>query len=115
MYTKPTLAEVVTALDRAAGVTVPEGDFEGDPLNQLGHVLAPTDAAIVDEAVALTQAYVRHGDGEPIRRSLTALTRRGFSVHLNPSQDDPMRLVGQVKVGDHFIDLSDDNGPSDQD
>ena len=112
MYTNPTLSDVVVALERVAGITVPEGDFEGDPLNHLGHVLTPTDAAVVDEAIALTQAYVRHVDGEPNRRSLTALTRRGFPVHLNQSQDDSMRLVGQVRIGDHVIDLSDDSAPA---
>ncbi|MGY6272742.1 hypothetical protein ACXIUT_23935 [Achromobacter denitrificans] len=110
--TKPTLDEVVEAIEATRDIEMPENiDCEGDPLNhedvldQLPH----EDAKKVEEARETVREYIAPG-GELDKRSLTALKKRGVDVTFNPHQYDQDRYVGRVIVNDDtdtFISLDD--------
>ena len=116
----PTKKDVVAALQALQDIERPEGDNEGDPINSstVYPYLSPQNQALVDHAEQLTNEYVRkpgdEGD-EPNRRALTELKKAGFSAYLGPDQYDPYRLVGDVKVGDWTLDVSDPNSQTTDD
>lgn len=116
---KPTINDVTKALDALERITIPEGDFEGDPVNSpcLYRNLSSKDQDIVDLAEQLVSEYVRklgaHGD-EANTRSLTEIRKRGYKVSFNPDQYDPDRLVGYVEGHGRIVDLSDPSGEADE-
>lgn len=109
---QPTINDVTKALDALARITIPDGDFDGDPVNSpyLYRNLSSRDQDIVDRAEQLVSEYVRkpgdHGD-EVNARSLTEIRKRGYKVSFNPDQYDPDRLVGHVEGHGRIVDLSD--------
>lgn len=116
----PTKRDVVVALQALQDIERPEGDNEGDPINSptVYPYLSPPDQALVDHALKLTNEYVRkpgdEGD-EPNKRSLTELNKAGFSAYLGPDQYDPYRFVGEVKMGDWTLNVSDPNNEATDD
>lgn len=116
----PNKKDVVTALEALRNIERPEGDNDGDPINSRSvyPYLSAPDQAKVDHAEQVTKEYVRklgdEGD-EPNRRSLTELSKAGFPAYLGPDQYDPYRLVGDVKVGEWTLNLSDPNNQREDD
>jgi hypothetical protein len=116
---QPTINDVTKALDALAHITIPDGDFEGDPVNSpyLYRSLSGRDQDIVDRVEQLVSEYVRkpgdYGD-EVNARSLTEIRKRGYIVNFNPDQYDPERLVGHVEAHGRIVDLSDPSRESDR-
>lgn len=109
MYNRPTIKDIVNALSPLANIPCPETDNDGDPINgdTVFPYLSPEHAEQVRLAESLAHEYARRIDGEPDRRSINAMTRRGFRTTLGPAQYEPDRLTGSVTVGDWHIDISD--------
>lgn len=116
----PNKKEVVAALEALRDIERPQGDNEGDSINSSSvyPYLSPEDQAKVDHAEQVTKEYVRklgdEGD-EPNKRSLTELKKAGIHAYLGPDQYDPYRLVGDVKVGDWDLNISDPNNQREDD
>ena len=108
MYYQPTLEDICYILVRIDMIPRPCGDNEGDPINgdSVYPWLSHEDQTIVDRAFELLHAYTRIG-GEPNKRSITYLHKRGYGAALNPHQYDPCRLVGYVSTENWVISLSD--------
>ncbi len=111
----PTKKDVIAALKALKNIERPDGDNEGDAINSdtVYPYLSPQQQELVDHAETVTKEYVRklgnEGD-EPNNRSLTELSRAGYTANLNTDQYDPDRLVGSVTVCNEWkLDVSDSN------
>lgn len=109
MYPPPTIRDVLRVITPLAKIPRPEGDNEGDSINSesIMRDLTPKQREEVLFAEEILHEYTRHADGQPIRKSVNALTRNGFYTSLHEDQYDPCRIVGQTSVGAWNLDLSD--------
>ena len=106
-YLKPKLRDVIGAFKEVSSIVIPPGDYEGEPLNRFANALSEEDYDKYARALGLTVAYTRTFDGDVNTRAIRSLQRNGIDVSLNPSQDDPLRLVGYAGTGEHRIEISD--------
>jgi hypothetical protein len=117
MYQEIGIQDVVRAIKPLADIPRPPGDNEGDYLNS-DNIMRALSHKHRDQAIHAIQVlydYTRESDGQPNRRSINTLTRHGFNASLNEAQEDTMRLVGRVTVGEWDVDISDPSNESEDD
>ncbi|EOG2428812.1 hypothetical protein ACK8Q8_002753 [Proteus mirabilis] len=109
MFEPTTINDVITSLFMISRIQRPDFDNDGDPINSpsVYNYLSREDQEKVDDAERITMDYVRTPGGEPNKRTITLLNKKGFSTYFNRDQYDPYRYVGTVQVGDWILDISD--------
>lgn len=107
------IAAAKDAVEQLATLPTPEGDHEGDYVNEYAHKFTPAQGEVFDECVETLASLVRDGAGEPDDKAIRNLRGAGFDVHFNPAQDNPMRNVGSWTLPDgRKVDLSDPDDES---
>jgi hypothetical protein len=114
---RPTFTALCTALEALADIDRPDGDNEGDPINadNVLYALSPTDREHVLETERIAHELTRAIGGDPNRRILTDLRKRGFPATLEPDQYDPERLRGTIRTPRWDLNISDPPQGDDQD
>lgn len=109
MFEPTTINDVIASLDKIRVIQRPDFDNDGDPINSpsVYRYLSREDQEKVDNAERITMDYVRTSGGEPNKRAITLLNKKGFSTYFNRDQYDRYRYVGTVQVGDWVLDISD--------
>lgn len=109
-YQPLTIRDVTSVLDSLRHVQRPYGDNEGDPLNHptVYCELPPETQHAIDCAWQTVRDYCLHPGGDVNKRAVGLVGKRGYSIALETSQHDPLRLSGTVEIGTWQLDLSDE-------
>ena len=109
MFQPTTIHDVRDALNALLSIRRPEGDNEGEPINDpsVYDLLSPSDQDCVDHAYSTVRSYVLHGDDEVNNRAVTTIRNSGYQINIGPDQYDPMRIAGSVTVGEWTLLIGD--------
>ncbi len=93
-----TIHDVVEALEPLANIERPDGDNEGDPINETSvyRSLSSPDKTKVDRAEEVVVGYLRQCG----RRGVTEMNKRGYHASFDQDINDDTSLVGNVKAGE---------------
>ncbi len=98
---KTTIKDVDKAIDELKKVKRPDMDNEGDSANDpdFYNYLSNDDKKIVNNATDTINNYTRDSNGNPNKRAITQMNKRGYSTSLNIGQNsENEELVGSVEI-----------------
>ena len=98
---KTTIKDVDTVMNKLKTIKRPDADNERDSANapDFYNYLSEDDKNIVDNALNIVYNYVRNSDGNPNKRAITQMNKRGYSTSLHEGQySENGELVGQVTI-----------------
>ena len=109
IYEPTTIKDVASVLEPLLTIERPYGDNEGCAINSLSvyDYLSVDEQRVINHAIQVVRDYVSDGGGEPNRKAIAVMNRRGYCTSFGQDQYNPYRFVGSVLVGEWSVDISD--------
>jgi hypothetical protein len=98
---KTTIKDIDNVISKLKNIKRPDADNEGDSVNapDFYNYLSENDKSIVDNALSVVNNYVRNSDGNPNKRAIAQMNKKGYSTSLHKGQySENGKLVGQVTI-----------------